>query len=178
VSRLIYPPVINFFPNGDLESNSLGYSGSGGGVGSRSNEQAKFGSWSFKVVTPGIASFEGLIAFSAGQTPAVSGQTWTTSIWVFAPLAATMRIILTGRDAAFVGVESSVFAFSGSGDWLLVPITRSLNNVNTQSISISVQTVAVQALTFYVDGAQAELSPSANPFVPTNGAVATFALPL
>ncbi len=101
------------FENGVLNGWTPAYS-----TVTKDSSQAKFGSASAKVVTPGTHTVEGLYWINGGPiTGVTSGQIWTYSVWVKAPAGANMLMELVPRqgNANIPGTVAKYF--TGTGAW-------------------------------------------------------------
>jgi len=171
----IWEATTNGLKNGGFESNTTSWTTSGSGIETITTDtsKAKFGSSSLKTITDGTAINQGAAGGNSDGPTAASGQTWTDSAWVWAPVGASMQAFFAGRDASNVLQEQTIISFTGTGAWQRISITRTLNNATTNHVSLTVMTNAAQAITFWVDGVQIEQKAYATPYVETNGAAAS-----
>lgn len=140
--------VTNLVTNPSLETNATNWATVGGATVSRSTDKAKYGGYSYKVVTPGSAAGEGCQYTQA----ALSGSTvYTASLWVHAPLASKLQL------SFYDGVDQTVDAtIVGTGDWQRLTMTHT-TNASPSTTRIRLLTVSnVQNITFYMDALQIE----------------------
>ena len=164
----IWEGTTNLVTNGGLETNTTGWNTSGsywtnaGASISRDTANAKFGSASLKVVTPGSSAAEGTYtAFSV-----TSGQTYTFSAW------------LKGSGTVHLAIgDGSVGSTSGSNitltnTWTKYSVALTASGTGSTYGAIAVPIGSTSALTYYVDGVQVENKVLATPYVETNGSTA------
>lgn len=100
--------------DGTFESGITGWGTSSGTI-AQSTAQAHSGTHSLLATTGASSGMN--VQCSAGRAPAIPGMTYTVSMWVFAPVAASYQPIINWRNAAggFVsGVSPSVVAVPAS----------------------------------------------------------------
>ncbi len=139
----------NLVTNPSLETNGTNWTDTANATGVRDVEFARFGGYSYKVVTDGVGAGEGCIYTQAGLT---ATNTYTFSAWVKAPLAATMELEVDDTT------DTTTQAFTGTGDWQRVHLTHTMAAGETVA-TLTVQTkTSTQEITFYVDAIQIEAS--------------------
>ena len=171
----IWEGTTNYHTNGGLETNTTSWASSGAGSTiARDISIAKFGSASLKVITPGSGLYEGAGAYYFGFGTVANSQTWTYSVWVKAPAGATLYTSLVEVDSSYVITGQTDVNFIGTGNWQRITATRTLSASSPVRLMTYVRTItSVQAIPFYVDGAQLEQKGIATPYVETDGGTAS-----
>ncbi|HEU5477538.1 MAG TPA: RHS repeat-associated core domain-containing protein [Gaiellaceae bacterium] len=165
----IWANTTNLETNGGFESGISGWGSKDHYPATVSWDQtrsdAKFGSGSLEVVTPGSNNSEG--AESNGTTVSAS-TTYTASIWVNATPGATLTFCVEENPAN----TCHNLNFTASGGWQRYAQTVTTSSTTT-GLTLEVSTNGVQATTFWLDGAQIEQQPIATPYVEPNGTSAS-----
>jgi hypothetical protein len=106
--------------------------------------------------------------------PAVSGQTWTVSVWVKASVATTVELYLFGINSANTYVEVNGGGINITTSWTRISRTYTLTNINSVYIGTRLDGPGTggTGVNVWWDGLQVEKSSSAttfNPITNTNG---------
>ncbi len=157
----IWEAMTNLVTNGGFETNATGWTPVGSTV-TRVTSQAKFGSASGEIVTDGAAATEG-----AYHDFTATAAVHTVSAWVRGAAGGTVRMAV--RDNAGANAQTGT-AVTLTTTWQRITLTTSALTAATWRCYV--ETNAQQAITFQVDGGQAELGPCATPYVETNGGTA------
>lgn len=134
--------------NPSVETNITGYTAVGGASIARSTTQQKRGAYSV-AVTVGAGTTDGVFW---GTFSTTSGQSYTQSVDVFAPVGMLMKVYFASTAAALQG---SAVTFTGTGKWQRVTATFTDGSSTTRRVYISKNTDATTGI-FYVDGWQIE----------------------
>ncbi len=156
------------YPNAENGTAVTGWSITGTGVTiATSNAQAHSGTQSFRCITPGSATNEGISQDPRQLIPSGTAGPETVSLWVFAPAGATFLFALEEYTTAAGFVSSrAAMTFTATGAWQRVTLTGTKATA-TNVLRCYVRTntaVAPQAVTFYVDDALNEAVASALPY--------------
>lgn len=157
----VWEGTTNLVANGGMETNDTGWTDVSA-TGSRVTSQAKFGSGSLEVVTGNAAANEGCY-----HTFAATAAAYTVSAWVRGT-GGTVRMAV--RDNAG-GSAQTGSAVTLTSSWQRISLTTTALSAATWRCYV--ETDSQQALTFQVDGVQAEQQPLATPYVETNGGTAS-----
>jgi hypothetical protein len=133
----------------DTLGDTTSFTSYNGATLSSSTDQAKEGSKSLKIITPGITYPEGCA--NTSTIAVTGGNNYTLSGWVYAPVGATLRAFLMTGD----GVHYSYTEITGTGAWQYFTTTFSVPTDHT-TVSFHIRTQGTQAITFYVDQLQLE----------------------
>jgi len=130
------------------------------------------GTYSYSCTTPGAGGYEGVgTAYWTESSNVATPNTTdplTASVWVKAPLDATMRLTVVERGAT-VG-DLAVVLFTGTGAWQRVSGSGSLTTA-ADRLEVRVSTdPSAQAITFYVDDVLVEVSTDLGPYFDGNTA--------
>lgn len=165
-------PTTNLIINGGFESNTTGWSAWGAGAVTlvRSNENAKYGSYSGKLATATGATDGAHFLLQ----PITVGDVLTWSIWVCPIVQVSMALQMHQYNGG-IGVATA------SGPTVVCPanvwtrLTQTITVVPTATFVYCIVALAgvATATTIYLDGAQAEKHAVATPYVETNGATAS-----
>jgi hypothetical protein len=152
--------VLNIDPNGysnlltanqstgtDTLGNTTGFNSTAGATLSSSTEQASEGSRSLKVVTPGVALYEGTRWTSI---TGVASTPYTLTCKVLAPLGAKYRVNLTDMVD-----NNNQTSYTGTGEWQDCSVSFT-TDAHTTVAGYIVTDTSIQAITFYVDKMQLE----------------------
>lgn len=166
----IWEATTNLVTNGGLETNTTGWAGLiGTETIARVTSQAKFGAASLETITPGGVSYEGC---RAGDYTVSPSTTYTASVWVKGS-GGTLAFAAEERNSGVYVTQTAGGPFTPGSSWERKSVTFTTNS-STNRIRFKVYASgSIQALTFYVDGAQLEAQPLATPYVETNGGTAS-----
>lgn len=142
-------PVVvrtNWCLNPSFEVNTASWTAVNGAAPTRTTAQAHRGTASMQVVTPGAVGGEGAYATPSTVPGMAVGNAWCASVWVLAPAGATMQAV---ANTVGTGGTSPVVNFTGTGAWQFITLPGAI--AASTAPYVIVRTVAVQALTFYVD---------------------------
>jgi hypothetical protein len=160
----------NLITNGGFETNTTGWTSGlymvNVSTHARVNTEKKFGSWSLKVTTDGVEALEG--AESSSGIAAISGQTYTASMWVKAPVGKALRLELYNSGAGGISFQQ----FTGTGAWQRVT-TTGVATTTSLGVAIRLDFAAQGVFDFYIDGVQLEERPFATPYIHTDGGIVT-----
>lgn len=126
---------------------------------SRTTSQFHRGSSSLQCVCAGTAAGEGAYSTPGAGGAITTGTPFSGAAWVYAPAGAKMEIYITCTGT---GGAPVVVRFDGTGTWQYVKAEGALppSNLNPYMIIRTSTAVAAQALTFYVDEAIMEYTPT------------------
>ena len=156
-----------------VESGTTGFTANTGAETlTRDTTEYKYGSASLKVVTPGNVINEG---FYTSQISASASLAYTISLW--AKGAGTIKLILYEYTSTGSAVGATTVTVTLSDIWTRYSVTRSLGSTGAL-VRLLVQTLTVQAATFYADGLQLELGPYATTWNLPAGATPRMGLPV
>lgn len=141
--------TVNLATNPSVEANATNWSVTANATGTRDLTESKYGGYSYKVVTDGVAAGEGSVYTQSGLTATTE---YTFSVWVKAPLAAVMELEIDDTT------DTTTQAFTGTGEWQRVHVAHTMAAGETVA-TITVQTkTSAQEITIYVDALQVEAS--------------------
>lgn len=149
--QIIMPePTTNIIRNPSVETNLTDWQAQGSAI-ARTNDQARFGGFSVEVVTDNLAAFEGV---QVRSFPNTSDTPYAGSIYVRGDGKVRLRL----RDE-FNGNERISDDITLNPDrWLrILDIIGRTGDGVSDDLTIHVETVTRQDVTFYVDGAMIEL---------------------
>jgi hypothetical protein len=157
-----------------VESRTTGFTANTGAETiTRDTTEYKYGSASLKVVTPGNVINEG---FYISQISASASLAYTISLW--AKGTGTIKLILYEYTSTGSAVGATTVTVTLSDIWTRYSVTRSLGSTGAL-VRLLVQTLTVQAITFYADGLQLELGPYATTWnLPTEATTPRIGLPV
>ncbi len=117
----------------------------------RVTTEARSGSASLRVITPGSVADEGVnMSATAGTVSPGFAGTFTGSAWVKAPAGAPLRLFLEEISSANAYVAGSTQNFTATGSWQRISVSRTVTDP-TRKFVVNVRTNSVNAVTFYVD---------------------------
>lgn len=170
----VWEATTNVVLNGGCETNTTNIGANGSCTVSRETAKSKFGSACLKAVTNGVGATEGANYAPQSGTAAPS-DVWTVSGWVYheegSDVSIDMRISWRNSGDGLVSEVPNLVNVP-SGVWTRV-ITTATAPAATDRARAKVVTGAKVAVTFWVDGVQAEKQPLATPCVPTDGGTAS-----
>jgi hypothetical protein len=147
-----WQPATNLIPNGGCELTTYGWTSVQGATLSRANAGAKFGTGCLQVTTAGLTTIEGCAQHLASNVDQFT--TYTLSVRVFGT-SGQMRLAAQELAHGVAGLStlSPIATLNNTWQRLTVTVTPA---AGTDTISLRVRTTTLQAITFLVDGAQAE----------------------
>jgi len=173
----IWPPATNLCTNGGFETNTTGWFQFQEGISTfvRSTSDFKFGAACGLITVAGGGGF-GQRAFSFVSTPA-NGAVYTVSIWVKATgtgVGQSVILRLWGIGGAGADAELASAMDTVTGDWVRLRATGTIDAADRTNAYLAIQItgLAPDGAVMLIDGAQAELSSVATPYIETDGATA------
>lgn len=163
------PGTTNLCTYGGFETDTTGWELVNLGALARDTSDFKFGAASLRVGTTASALDGAWTIPSIGVTASL---VYTASAWANAPAGAAMILRLRELTTADASVGDTQTAFTGTGSWLRLTVTRTFGATGVKARVFVMQSDAV-ARSFYIDGAQLEQKSFATPYVETNGATAS-----
>lgn len=161
-SASIFEATTNLCTNGGFETNTTGWTLVSAAI-ARITSQFKFGAASLEIVTSNAAANEG-----AYHNFTATAAVYTVSAWVRGAAGGTVRMAV--RDNAGGSAQTGT-AVTLTGTWQRITLTTTALTAATWRCYV--ETDVQQAVTFQVDGVQAEQQPLATPYVHTDGATAS-----
>jgi hypothetical protein len=152
---------VNFSPNPSFEgATNLPTAYQPSATVTRSSDRAYQGSTAIQVVTDGSVSNQGSVGPIVAKGFVGAGMTVYASVWVWAPVGATLTYLVEEYNAAGTYLRTGGGAeFTGTGDWQQVFFTKTLGaGVGLLKHALRTSTTA-QAITFYYDAETIEINP-------------------
>jgi hypothetical protein len=151
----IWEATTNLIPNGGAESGITFTGSTNGATVTQDTQASKFGTASFRVVTPGVATNEGIHWLPTANTriAVTAGATYVFSAWLWG--SGTVRLVFD----EYTGVNGSLIrTTNGSAITLTATPTRYsfTLTIGGSALTPRVTTQGAQAITFWADGAQLE----------------------
>lgn len=147
--RLVVPSATeNLVTNPSIENDTDGWTAVGSTI-SREFDEARFGSYSLKIITDGVAVREGVFF---RVDPDSKNTAYVASAYVRGAGSVIVRI----RDGFNGNQVSSKKIDLKDNRWQRIDILGGSGSVVTDDLRIFIETDAVQAITFRIDGAQIE----------------------
>lgn len=169
----VWMSATNLITNSGFETNTTGWVGNNSTL-SRVTNQQRFGTASLLVTSSAIGYFD--VSDSVTISGATAGRTYIGSAWVRTPTTRNMDIFVRESGGVQPSAQSSTQVSVPANTWVRITHSRTIVQNDRTSIQLLVvpDTGAASAgETFYVDGAQLELSPIPTPVVFTDGATQT-----
>lgn len=154
----VWEATTNLCTNGGFETDLTGWTALNTTVATRVTSQAKFGTASAQVVLDTTNQVEGIF-FAINYT---NGTVYTISAWVNGPAGEQLRLATSAQASSPVTL---------AGGWQRLTFTFTAGVAET-TLYVIRAAGATSAITYYVDGVQAEAKPIATPYVQTNGGTA------
>lgn len=132
----------------------------------------QYGSIPMKMAVTGNDSYAGKYGYPAANlASALSGQTWTISVWAKASVATDGQLFIFGADtngAVFVSPDYSAGNMSITTSWQRFSFSYTFTNANTRYIQFRLDGTnsGGSGITIWWDGLQIERASSATPFNP------------
>ena len=132
----------------------------------------QYGSIPMKMVITGNDPYAGRYSYAAANlASALSGQTWTISVWAKASVATTGALFIFGADtngAVFTINDYSAGGINITTSWQRFSFSFTFANVNTRYIQFRLDgpDTGGSGITIWWDGLQVERASSATPFNP------------
>jgi len=143
----------NYVSNPSFESATTGWSTLNSATLARSDDEARFGDYSGKVVTNGAGNYEGIQYQSIAVT---ASQTHIMSLWLKGPVGETVQLALRGYTAGDVHVSSSYSAKTMTGQWEHYSLSHDFGATEVKARIVTWSGAQTIAYTFYVDGVMLE----------------------
>lgn len=167
----------NLVTNGGFETDATGTFAQGGGTTTvtRVTDEAKFGSASMRAVTDGNAGDQGIGIGTAtgGATNAIvvsPSTAYTFSGWAKGTGTIKINVNWYTSGGAYISTSSGTSgAITLSSSWSRLSRTFNSPATAARATMFFLTSVTNQAITFYVDGVQAELGSIATPYIETDG---------
>jgi hypothetical protein len=132
----------------------------------------QYGSIPMKMVITGNDAYAGRYGYAAANlASALSGQTWTISVWAKASVATSGELFIFGADtngAVFVSPDYSAAAITITTSWQRFSFSYTFTNANTRYIQFRLDgpNTGGAGQTIWWDGLQVERASSATTFNP------------
>ena len=132
----------------------------------------QYGSIPMKMVITGNDAYAGRYGYAAANlASALSGQTWTISVWAKASVATDGQLFIFGADtngAVFVSPDYNAGNMSITTSWQRFSYSYTFTNANTRYIQFRLDGTnsGGSGITIWWDGLQIERASSATPFNP------------
>lgn len=132
----------------------------------------QYGSIPMKMVITGNDAYVGRYGYAAANlASALSGQTWTISVWAKASVATDGQLFIFGADtngAVFVSPDYNAGNMSITTSWQRFSYSYTFTNANTRYIQFRLDGTnsGGSGITIWWDGLQIERASSATPFNP------------
>lgn len=132
----------------------------------------QYGSIPMKMVITGNDAYAGRYGYSAANlASALSGQTWTISVWAKATVATDGQLFIFGADtngAVFVSPDYNAGTIAITTSWQRFSFSYTFTNANTRYIQFRLDgtNTGGSGITIWWDGLQVERASSATTFNP------------
>jgi hypothetical protein len=132
----------------------------------------QYGSIPMKMVITGNDAYAGRYGYAAANlASALSGQTWTISVWAKASVATSGELFIFGADtngAVFVSPDYSAAAITITTSWQRFSFSYTFTNASTRYIQFRLDgtNTGGSGITIWWDGLQIERASSATTFNP------------
>lgn len=138
----------NLITNPDFESATTGWTAQGGSTITRVTTEFYSGGACARVVTPGIATSEGIFWSPVAVAGLAAGSKFSAAVWVKAPVGAALQLFAISTGA---GGANSITAFTGTGAWQLVKAENATLGASLNPYLVINTRSPIQGITFYVD---------------------------